>query len=69
LFILIWYVIHLAGVAAIWSLTHGQARALVHLGSLNRKSRPERSIGEPLNKLLKNFKDVIEDFSQFCEYV
>jgi len=43
------------------------ARALVHIGNLNRKSRPPKSIADPLSKLLKDFKGVIEEFSQFCE--
>jgi hypothetical protein len=46
-----------------------QARALVHIGSLNRKSRPAKSIADPLGKLLKDFRGVIQEFNQFCECV
>jgi len=43
------------------------ASALVHIGSLNRKSRPPKDIADPLSKLLKRFKVVIQEFSLFCE--
>jgi hypothetical protein len=46
-----------------------QARALVHVGSLNRKSRPTKSLGDPLCELMKNFKGLIQEIGQFCEYV
>jgi len=46
-----------------------QARALVHIGSLNRKSRPAKSVGDPLSKLLKNLRAVIQEFNKFCECV
>ena len=39
------------------------------MGSLNRKSRPPKSIAEPLSKVLKDFKGVIQEFSQFSECV
>ena len=68
-FILIWYVIHLTGVAANLILNAWQAIALVHIGSLNRKSRPAKSIADPLRKLLNDFKGVIQEFNQFCECV
>ncbi|KAF8483416.1 hypothetical protein DFH94DRAFT_309695 [Russula ochroleuca] len=43
------------------------ARALVHVGSLNRKSRPTKSLGDPLCELMKNFKGLIQEIGQFCE--
>jgi hypothetical protein len=46
-----------------------QARALVHIGILNRKSRPAKSLGDPLAELLKNFKGLIQEFGQFCAWV
>ena len=46
-----------------------QARTLVHIGSLNRKSRPAKSVGDPLSKVLKNLRGVIQEFNKFCEYV
>lgn len=39
------------------------------MGNLDRKSRPPKSIAEPLSKLLKDFKVVIQEFSQFSECV
>ena len=46
-----------------------KAIALVHIGSLNHKSRPAKSVGDPLSKLLKNLRGVIQEFKQFCECV
>ena len=68
--ILIWYDIRLrlACVAASDYLRI-QARALVHVGTLNRKSRPSKSLGDPLRELMKNFKGLIHEFGQFCEFV
>ncbi|KAH9994637.1 hypothetical protein BJV77DRAFT_293127 [Russula vinacea] len=43
------------------------ARALVHVGALNRKSRPLKSLGDPLCEAMKNFKGLIQEFGQFCE--
>jgi hypothetical protein len=41
----------------------------VHVGTLNRKSRPLKSLGEPLCEVMKSFKGLIQEFGQFCEYV
>jgi hypothetical protein len=46
-----------------------QARALVHIGSLNRESPPAKFIADPLSKLLKDFKDVIQEFDLHSECV
>ncbi len=46
-----------------------QARALVHLGALNRESRPAMFIADPLGKLLNDFNVLIKEFSRFCKCV
>lgn len=46
-----------------------QARALVQIGSLNRKSQPAKSIADPLRTLLKDFKGLIQEYNLFCECV
>ena len=70
LFILIWYDIRLICQCATASdYQRIQATALVHVGTLNRKSRPSKSLGDPLCELMKNFKDLIQEFGQFSEYV
>ncbi|KAH9955735.1 hypothetical protein BC827DRAFT_1378888, partial [Russula dissimulans] len=43
------------------------ARALAHVGALNRKSRPTKLIVDTLGESLKNFKGLMEEFGQFCE--
>jgi hypothetical protein len=46
-----------------------QARALVHIGGLNRKHQPAKSIADSLSVLLTDFRGVIEEFNRFCECV
>ncbi|KAI0288320.1 hypothetical protein BC826DRAFT_1039151 [Russula brevipes] len=41
------------------------ARALAHLGALNRKARPTKSLGDALNELLKQYKALIEEINRF----
>ena len=41
----------------------------MHVGTLNRKSRPPKSLGDPLCELMKIFKGLIQEFGRFCEYV
>jgi len=66
-FDLVWYLFDRHSCLLI--LIEWQARVLVHLGALNCKSRPAKSIADPLDKLLKNFKGLIQEFSQFCKCV
>jgi hypothetical protein len=42
---------------------------LTQLGALNRKSRPAKSLADPLGELMKHFNGVIGEFGKFCEYV
>ena len=41
----------------------------MQFGALNRKSRPTKSLGEPLGEVSKRFNGVIEEFGKFCECV
>ena len=66
-FDLVWYLFDRHSCLLI--LIEWQARALVHLGALNRESWPAKSIADPLGKLLEDFKVLIKEFSRFCKCV
>jgi len=41
----------------------------VQFGALSRKSRPAKSLADPLGEVSKRLNGVIEEFGKFCEYV